>query len=1526
MKRILLVFCLMLTVLCVTATEKVKVGNFWYEVNNDKTYATVIAAQQGEDSYSGSITIPSSIPVKVSEDPEEYVQVPVTVIGNNAFRNTTITDVTIPASITKIGSSAFDNCSYIEKATFASIQALCEMEFANYLSHPLSSSENGALFIGNSTTEEIDLVIPEGITRIRAYCFYNCKHITSVTIPSTLTTVGTNAFSRATGLKKVTFASEASLCTIDYDAIYSNPIYYAHNLYIGTTPLTNLTIPESSLKNGNTVKRYILAGATGLIKVVLPSAVKKIEPQAFEGCTGLQYADYANLDQVLDMDYSGSLTANPMYYAKQLLINNTFASNLTIEKDLKPGAFVNATWLVYVTIQEGVKHIGNSAFEGCANLSLVKLPSSLETIGEHAFWGCNSLSAPTLPNGLTSIGEGAFHDCKSGNFKNIEIPDNCTLGNEVFYRCTNLETVKLPADLTTIGNNSFDMCYNLKDIDLPATITTIGDFAFRDCRKLTKFPSGGAVTSIGKNAFTGCTGITSLILPEPMNTISENAFSGCENMTTLSLPASTTYINGNAFSGCTVLKDVFSLNTAAPSVANNSFGNLESGMTLYVADATAKTNYEGATTWKNFKTITVKEEHTLTFYKNDAEVKKISQDAGTVIRESDIPTPTLGEGDEFSGWSEPVPTTMPMENKNFYGYVSKVKEIDGYQYRLRPSEQLNEKNLPNRAELLAVKKKLTTEDKEITLSSTVTDGETGTSYNLIAIGDHAFQNQTIIQKITLPTSITSVGNAAFRGCTNMHTVNNFDGITVVNDSVFFNCPALVMHSLSDNITDIGRLAFGYCTNLDISILPSKLTNISTQAFAYSGIKNLIISENLEVFGDEIFKECKELETITFADGLSLSLPKLTFWNCTKLKEVTLVGSIGSIQEGAFQGCTGLTSLVIPEGISIIGNSAFKGCSQLKAITLPSSTDGINQKAFADCDALSQITINCLEAPFAESDAFSDKIHNTAWIYVQDVSKYNKKPWNSFTHITTKAEYKLTYKVDGVVKNEENIMVGTTIAPFAVPESTTGGTNFSGWLNLPDVMPAEDVIVEGNYKYEIKFYEGSIDEANRLLKNNEYVFYYGDKIVLPVESLHKAEQKYTLTGLTPDAIFEDNAADIDLPMPAKIINVIVTYEDAEVDYTYNSIKYKVFLLENHAEVIGRASTTGSLTIPASIIYNEKTYSVTGIQPEAFKNDTKLTSVNIDNSVQTIGDEAFKGCALLNTVSMSATLDSIGQQAFANTALTSVTVPYAAKMGKEIFYWCTKLKTISFSESLTILPERIFQNCLSLEQITIPEQITVIGDGAFAGCVDMSELTLKPTIQKLGEYAFYGAFDNNDKIVVEGTTLPTAYDNTFDDNAYEHALLETLANTTSLDGWKNFAHVEGSTSPQCAKPTIEYKGGKLKFTFDPSSFEPGKDNENKIKDGVTIISSITIDDTGENSVNEVELTKNYKVTAYAQKDGCRRSETVTKIFQFLNGDVNLDGEINITDAQLIVNKIVGKIDALAPKLDVVIEPEQDTLDPQ
>ncbi|MBR3613538.1 MAG: leucine-rich repeat domain-containing protein [Bacteroidaceae bacterium] len=122
-------------------------------------------------------------------------------------------------------------------------------------------------------------------------------------------------------------------------------------------------------------------------------------------------------------------------------------------------------------------------------------------------------------------------------------------------------------------------------------------------------------------------------------------------------------------------------------------------------------------------------------------------------------------------------------------------------------------------------------------------------------------------------------------------------------------------------------------------------------------------------------------------------------------------------------------------------------------------------------------------------------------------------------------------------------------------------------------------------------------------------------------------------------------------------------------------------------------TGSVVIPATVTYNDITYSVTRIGDYASRNCTGLTSVTIPGSVTSIGGSAFYGC----------------------TGLTSITIPNSVtSIGSGAFGACTGFASVTIPGSVTSIGPYAFQNCTGLISITIPNSVTTIQDNAFNGC--------------------------------------------------------------------------------------------------------------------------------------------------------------------------------------------------------------------
>ena len=133
-----------------------------------------------------------------------------------------------------------------------------------------------------------------------------------------------------------------------------------------------------------------------------------------------------------------------------------------------------------------------------------------------------------------------------------------------------------------------------------------------------------------------------------------------------------------------------------------------------------------------------------------------------------------------------------------------------------------------------------------------------------------------------------------------------------------------------------------------------------------------------------------------------------------------------------------------------------------------------------------------------------------------------------------------------------------------------------------------------------------------------------------------------------------------------------------------------------------------------------------------------STVIPNSVTSIGDEAFYGCSGLSSVSIPSSVTAIGDYAFSYcSGLSSVTIPNSVTSIKShTFYGCTGLTSVSIPNSVTSIGDNAFSYCSGLTSVTIPNSVTSIGYNAFSNCSGLTSVTIPNSVTAISNYAFYG----------------------------------------------------------------------------------------------------------------------------------------------------------------------------------------------
>lgn len=165
-----------------------------------------------------------------------------------------------------------------------------------------------------------------------------------------------------------------------------------------------------------------------------------------------------------------------------------------------------------------------------------------------------------------------------------------------------------------------------------------------------------------------------------------------------------------------------------------------------------------------------------------------------------------------------------------------------------------------------------------------------------------------------------------------------------------------------------------------------------------------------------------------------------------------------------------------------------------------------------------------------------------------------------------------------------------------------------------------------------------------------------------------------------------------------------------------------------------SGDGNIVIPAVFDGVE----VDSIARNAFKNYTKLKTVEIPDSVTSVNDYAFYGCSSVESIELPENLDTIAQYAFTNcTSLRNINIPSAVKaINKNTFAGCSSLMFPTLPDALTKIDTSAFMGCTSFEKVTLPMNVNKIAPYAFSDCSALSEITFSNQMTEIGESAFYG----------------------------------------------------------------------------------------------------------------------------------------------------------------------------------------------
>ncbi len=552
-------------------------------------------------------------------------------------------------------------------------------------------------------------------------------------------------------------------------------------------------------------------------------------------------------------------------------------------------------------------------------------------------------------------------------------------------------------------------------------------------------------------------------------------------------------------------------------------------------------------------------------------------------------------------------------------------------------------------------------------------------YDIVGIGNNAFQSCENLVTVTLPETVTTIGTSAFNDCIRLASIIIPEGVTTIGYSAFRSCTSLATVSLPKSLVNLGvdyyeSGAFRDCTNLTtVTIAPGGTNSAKIAAYAFYNcpkLESISIPGNYTSIGSSAFENCKALQSMEWEtsidDLVTQTIGDRAFYGCENLIGITLPGPLSTIGISAFSDCIRLAEAAIPEGVTTINHSAFRGCTSLATVSLPKSLVNLGtvyyeNGAFRDCTNLKTVTI-------ASGGTNSAKIANYAFYNCPKLESISI-PGN-YTSIGESAFYNCKALQSMEWETSSDDLVTQTI----------GDRAFYGCENLKNISLPGHLSTIGNNAFN-----GCIRLASLTVPEGVTTIYYN--------------------------AFNGCASLATVSLPKSLVNLGTDYYESGAFRDCTNLKTVTIASggTNSAKIANYAFCNcpklESISIPGNY---------TSIGESAFYNCKALQSMEWETSsddlvTQTIGEKAFYGCANLKTLSLSGHLSEIGKNAFSGCSA----LEYADYYNTE-----DKWNEVSRNNSALPAPVRIESNdgfirLIFKEDAPVYYTLTYMVDGAVYG---------------------------------------------------------------------------------------------------------------------------------------------------------------------------------------------------------------------